>query len=78
VTAERLLGHLGQRQADLPDPLYRITLPHASDASCAGPGGTTPLEPPAALRAPQWYFAETPAAHRTQGPVRWAGMSVSP
>jgi hypothetical protein len=33
-------------------------------ADCAGPGGTTPLEPPAALRAPQWYFADTPVARR--------------
>jgi len=21
----------------------------------------------------RWYFAETPATHRAQGPVRWAG-----
>ena len=34
--------------------------------------------PPAALRAPQWYLADAPAAHRAQGPVRWAGMSASP
>ena len=30
-------------------------------------GWDDPLEPPAALRAPRWYFAGTPAAHRAQG-----------
>jgi hypothetical protein len=29
-----------------------------------------PRNPPDALRAPRWYFAETPATHRAQGPVR--------
>ena len=27
-------------------------------------GGTTPLGPPRALRAPLGYFADTPATHR--------------
>ena len=31
---------------------------------CIGPAGDDPPEPPAALRAPRWYFADTPAAHR--------------
>jgi lipoic acid synthetase len=35
--------------------------------------GDDPLEPPAALRAPRKYFADTPATRRAQGPVRWAG-----
>ena len=37
-----------------------------------------PPEPPAALRAPPRYFADTPAARRAQGPERWAGTSASP
>jgi len=37
------------------------------------PRGGDPPDPPHALRAPRWYFADTPAAHRAQGPVRWAG-----
>jgi len=35
--------------------------------------GDDPLEPPAALRAPRKYFADTPATRRAQGPARWAG-----
>ena len=35
--------------------------------------GATPRNPPHALRAPRWYFADTPATHRARGPVRWAG-----
>ena len=31
------------------------------------PGGRPP-GPPAALRAPRWYFADTPATRRAQGP----------
>jgi hypothetical protein len=37
------------------------------------PFGRAPRSPPHALRAPRWYIAETPAAHRAGGPVRWAG-----
>jgi hypothetical protein len=47
---------------------------------CAGPGGdppeppavpargATPRSPPHALRAPWWYFADTPATRPGQGP----------
>ena len=37
------------------------------------PFGRAPRSPPHALRAPRWYIADTPAAHRAGGPVRWAG-----
>jgi dipeptidyl aminopeptidase/acylaminoacyl peptidase len=45
------------------------------------PPGTPRCPARPAQRAPRWYFAETPATHRAQGPVRWAGndrLAVGP
>ena len=51
-----------------------------ADSSAAAPGSEArslargrPPEPPAALRVPRWYVADTPATRRARGPVRWAG-----
>jgi len=35
--------------------------------------GATPRNPPLRFAPARWYFADTPATHRAQGPVRWAG-----
>ncbi len=40
--------------------------------------GDDPRNPPLRSAPARWYFADTPAAHRAGGPVRWAGMSASP
>jgi hypothetical protein len=48
-------------------PAHRPLTGPKGPGSLCWPGGTTPLEPPGALRAPRWYFAGTPAAHRAQG-----------
>ena len=48
-------------------PAHRPLTGPKGPGSLCWPGGTTLLEPPAALRAPRWYFAGTPAAHRAQG-----------
>jgi hypothetical protein len=47
-------------------------------AGCLPFGVARPPEPPAALRAPLGYFADTPAARRAGGPVRCAGPGKRP
>ena len=60
---------------------------HAPDApgdvtiALCWPGGTTPLEPPAALRAPAQVLADTPALAEASGPGSLAGhgrLAVGP
>ncbi|MGD0937421.1 MAG: 3'-5' exonuclease, partial [Streptosporangiaceae bacterium] len=62
----------GARAAGQPSRYLAELIPGSRPASVLA-RGATPRNPPNALRAPRWYFADTPAAHRAQGPVRWAG-----
>ena len=60
-------GAVLARGGDPPDPPLR----------CASPWGDPP-DPPHALRAPRWYFADTPALAGHEGPARWPVTSASP
>jgi DNA-binding transcriptional MerR regulator len=68
MSEPELRGVLRLRRAELAARVSadaaRLERVEARLGGCAGPGGTTPLEPPAALRVPRGYFAETPAARR--------------
>ena len=53
-------------------PTHRRSPGHEGPARSYRPGGRPPV-PPAALRAPRWYFADTPALAGPRGPGSLAG-----